>query len=160
MTSLYEITNDYRGLMDMDIDAETLADTLESINAEFEDKADSICHVLANIDSDCDALDGEIKRLQDRKKSMSNRKDSLKTYLRENMERLEKKRVSTLKFTINCVAGRDMATVLNEDDLPRGFFEPVPQTFKLDKASLLESLKVGPVTGAELGKTKSSLRIK
>ena len=160
MTSLYEITNDYRELLNMDLDAETLADTLESIDAEFDDKADNICHVIANIDSDCDALDGEIKRLQDRKKSAANRKDGLKTYLRESMERLEKKKIATTKFTINCVAGRDMATVLNENDLPRGFFEPLPQVFKLDKASLLESLKAGPVTGAELGKTKSSLRIK
>lgn len=156
---LYEIADNYKALLDLDIDEQTLADTLESITGEFEDKADAICHVIANLDADIEALDAEAKRLQARKSTFSNRKDSLKGYLRSHMELIDKKKIETTKFTINCVAGRDMAVILDEDKIPKDYFNE-KVTVSLDKKALLTALSAGDVEGAEMGKTKSSLRIK
>jgi hypothetical protein len=36
---LYELANEYRELENMDLDADTLADTLESLEGEFDAKA-------------------------------------------------------------------------------------------------------------------------
>jgi len=162
---LYEIADNYKALLDLDIDEQTLADTLESIDGDLEEKADSICHVLANMDSDIAALDVEAKRLMDRKKVFSNRKDSLKDYLRTQMESIEKKKIETTKFTINCVAGRDILNVLDESKIPDDFFTIIPESRKLDKQTLLANMKKRPdelesFEGAELIKSKSSLRIK
>ena len=66
MTSLYQITNEYRELENMDLDPETLADTLESLEGEFDDKADKICHVLKNLDAQAKACFDESERLGDR----------------------------------------------------------------------------------------------
>jgi hypothetical protein len=157
---LYEITDNYKALLDLDIDEQTLADTLESIEGEFEDKADAICHVIANLDADIEALDSEAKRLQARKNTFSNRKDSLKSYLRSHMELIDKKKIETAKFTINCVAGRDMVGEVDYSKLPARFMYLPEVEEKLDSKMLLEALKAGNVQGAKLGKTKSSLRIK
>ncbi len=78
MTSLYEITGNFKELENMDLDAETLADTIESLDGEFDAKADAICHVLANIEGDMVAICSEIDRLKDRVTKMGNRQLSLK----------------------------------------------------------------------------------
>jgi len=160
MTSLYQLTNEYKELENMDLDEDTLADTLESIEGEFDAKAESICHVLANMDGDATELEREVVRLSSRAKAIRDRKEKLGEYLRDGMEALEKKKIVGLKFTINCVAGRDMVNVLDESKIPRGFFIKVPESKKLDKKDLLAKLKEGEVDGAELIKSKSSLRIK
>lgn len=57
---LYELTNDYQQLLAMldeenDFPPEAIADTLESISAEIEDKADNIACMLKSIDADITA---------------------------------------------------------------------------------------------------------
>jgi chaperonin cofactor prefoldin len=157
MTTLYEIKENYRGLMDMELDAETMADTLEAIEGEFEVKAESICYVLANIDSDIDALDNEVKRLQARKKVLNNRKESLKDYLRENMTAIDKSKIETSLFTISRVKGRASALISDEALIPKQFQRI---TVSIDKTALLAELKNQPVEGAELTTSKELLRIK
>ena len=157
---LYELANEYRELENMDLDADTLADTLESLEGEFDAKADAICHVLANMEGDCIALRIEIDRLKGKSASNDNRQEKLKDYLRENMEKLGKKKIESAKFTISCVAGRDKVGDIDEDKLSSEFFEVIPESKKLNKALLLRTLKCGDVEGAELIKSKSSLRIK
>jgi tRNA G10 N-methylase Trm11 len=160
MTSLYKLTNEYRELENMDLDAETLADTLESLEGEFDAKADAICHVLANLQAMEVSSAKEVARLLVRSKGFGDRQDKLKDYLRESMEKLGKKKIESAKFTINCVAGRDKVNVLDESEISTMYFTIIPETEKLDKKMLLEELKKGDVKGAELIKSKSSLRIK
>jgi len=160
MTSLYKIAGDYKELQNMDLDAETLADTLESIEGEFDDKADSICHVLANLEANAKASFDESERLGDRGVSIKIRIDGLKEYLRENMEKLGKKKIESAKFTINCVAGRDKVGDIDYSKLPARFMYTPEVDEKLDKKMLLAELKMGDIEGAELVKSKSSLRIK
>ena len=160
MTSLYNIANDYQGLMNMDLDEETLLDTLESLDAEFDVKVDNICHVLANLTANINSLADEELRLASRRISAIKRMDDLKDYLRENMEKLGKKKVETLKFTVNCVAGRDKVIVDNEGDVQQ-VYKKSKVIESLDKKMIIEALKQGiQVNGASLGKSKSSLRIK
>ena len=158
---LYELANEYRELENMDLDAETLADTLESLEGEFDAKADAICHVLANLDSDRKSLAEESARLVSREVSIKKRQEGLKDYLRDNMEKLGKKKIESAKFTINCVAGRDKVRVYDEVQILDQYFTVVPESKKLDKRMLLADLKEGfELEGVELEKSKSSLRIK
>ena len=156
---LYEIADNYKALLDLDIDGQTLADTLESITGEFEDKADAICHILINLRAQSDMLAKESNRLDARADVIVYREEKLREYLKVNMEKFGKKKIESAKFTINCVAGRDMAVILDEDKIPKDYFNE-KVTVSLDKKALLTALSAGDVEGAEMGKTKSSLRIK
>jgi len=156
---LYKLSNQYFELEDMDLTSDELLAKLESLDGEFDAKADSICHVLANMAYQTDNILDEVTRLTKRGKTFVARQEKLREYLVVNMERLGKKKIESAKFTISCVAGRDKVNITDEDLIPEAFREAVI-SIKIDKRYLLEELKTGKVEGAELIKSKPSIRIK
>lgn len=169
MTALYEITGEIRSLLDM-LDAldkddqpevETaIRDTLEAIQMEFSEKSEAIVKVAKSMQSDIDAIDAEVKRLQGRKKIISNRKDGLTTYLMRQMQASEIKKVATSLFTITLVNGTDKVEIADESALP-DYFLRVKTDISADKIALAKALKEGQdVPGACLVKGDPSLRIK
>lgn len=158
MTELYKLRDDYKNLLAMDLDEQTLADTMESLTDEFDTKAENICFVLKDMGGTVDVLDAEIERLTNRKKTINNRIDGLKKYLADNMEALNKKKIERDLLTITLVAGRQVAEVLDEASLPRKYL--VEKTsVSIDRKSLLDDLKSGEVPGATISTSKPSLRI-
>lgn len=165
MTSLQNITGQYLELNEMatdpdsDISHDMIADTLEGIVGSFEDKAKGISSVINNMGSDIASIKDEIDRLAKRKKVIENRESSIKEYLRINMEALEIKKISCPLFTITLAAGRDVVQIDNEDELPDEFVK-IKTSSSPDKTLLLKALKEGPIEGASLVKSKTSIRIK
>jgi hypothetical protein len=163
MSHLYELTGNMKELeklAESDPDMVlSVADTLEGIQAEFNDKAQAVMIVANSMDSDIDAIQKELDRLTARKRAIVNRKESLKDYLRENMEANGIKQIKCPLFTINCVHGREVAVVDNEEELPDDFIKP-KVTMQVDKAELTKALKEGPVSGAHLERAKSAIKIK
>lgn len=158
---LYELSENHRALMalaeDEGID---VADTIEGVEGEFNDKAQSLVHVLQNMDGDVTALDAEIERLQTRKKAIQNRQDSMRDYLRQNMEATGIRKISCPLFTINCIQGREIAEIENPDALPDEYVK-VKTTVSPDKNAITKALKDGEtIPGAKLIHAKSSIRIK
>lgn len=163
MSTLREISEQFRELQRLADDpdmAVAVADTLEGIEAEFEHKARAIVTVAQNMDDDVRILDDEIKRLQARKKSISNRQAQLKDWLRQNMEVTGITRIACPLFTINCVQGREVAVVENADALPDEYVS-IKTTVSPDLNGIAKALKDGAdIPGARLERAKSSIRIK
>ena len=89
---------------------------------------------------------------------LSNRKESLKDYLHISMKAIDKKSIKTPLFTISRTAGRDIAVIKSEADIPQQYQKIA---VSVDKVLLLKTLKAGgEVEGAELGKSSEGLRIK
>ena len=86
MAKLYEVTGDIKALESIDLDAETLTDSIEGIAGEFEEKAKGILAYTENMNGDIDALDSQIKLLTERKKVLTNRQNNLRAYLLHYME--------------------------------------------------------------------------
>lgn len=63
MATLYELTQDYKILLDMaedpDVDPETLTDTMEGIEGAIEDKADACAFVMREMDGEFIRMTGE-----------------------------------------------------------------------------------------------------
>ena len=113
---LYEITDDYRQLLELAEDgaddmAEAIADTFEMIEGEFNDKAIATVKVATNMNGDIEAVGAEIKRLQARKKTLENRRDSLKEYLRRNMENAGITKIECPLFSITLGKGSAIVNV-------------------------------------------------
>jgi hypothetical protein len=163
MSKLYDISAEYKELVAMSEDDEmaiAIADTLEGIEGEFNDKANAIVSMVLNMDGDVEPIDSAIARLQARKKVIQNKQASLKNYLRENMERTGIKKISCPMFTITCVPGRENAYIDNEDALPEDYLS-VKTTISPDKTAITKALKEGTtIEGAHLERAKSSIRIK
>ena len=140
---LYKISDQYAALMDMadDIPADALADTLESIQADFDEKAINVALVIQNLKSDENQLKEEIDRLTAKKRAIKTRQDRLREYLLTNMQAVKKMAIKspiigiTLKRTpakIDKSEGWESRFVNwaqenNRDDL-LFFYDPEPDT--------------------------------
>lgn len=85
MTKLYEITERYQNLELLLDNADenvkqVLLDGLNEIKEEFNEKALNLVKYIKNIESDIDGFKAEEKRLSERRKTLENRKESIKEY--------------------------------------------------------------------------------
>lgn len=165
MSALYEITGQFRELAaladgaDEDL-AIAVRDTMGAIEAEFNDKAVAVSHVILNFDADIAALDLEIDRLSERKRLISNRQKQIKDYLRENMEATGISKISCPLFTITCAKGRESVVVDREDGIPDELMS-VKTEVRPDKTAIAARLKAGEeIPGCRLERGQSSICIK
>ena len=157
---LHELSEDYKRLQDEDLPAEVIQDTLEAIEGEIQIKGENIALLVQNWDSDIQVLKEYKAKLDVKIKERQNRIEWLKNYLRGNMEATEIKKIECPLFTINCVVGREIVQIDDENAIPDEYVT-VKVITTPDKKKLLEALKDGEtILGASLTRSKSSIRIK
>jgi len=158
MTTLYELTTQLQALRDLDIDEQTLADSLEGTEGAIQVKAENMAKVMEGMQADILALKTEEKRLATRRQSLEARQKWLREYLRSNMEHAGITKISCPLFTISLAKPRPVASVIDEDALPD---EYVVVTRRPDKRAILDALKAGlDVPGAQLDEGKPALMIR
>ena len=90
MTALYFLTNEYRAaalaLSELDIDAQTVADTLEGLSGELELKAQSVAYMVRSMEADAEACKAWAKTATERAKAIESRAEALRAYLQRCME--------------------------------------------------------------------------
>ena len=148
MATLYELTGEYLALLEMaedpDTDAEALADTLESLDYDIEEKADAYVAVIGELNNDVAKIDAEIKRLTARKKTISGNADRIKQNLQDTMAAIGKRKLKTALHTISIAKnGGKVPLVIDDVDI-----EELPDCFvkiekSIDKAMIREYLEGG-----------------
>lgn len=164
MTHLYEITEQHKELLKLadesDDMAQAVADTMEGIEASFDDKAISLITVEKNMEADVLAINSEIERLTKRKQIIVNKQNSMKEYLRINMEETGISKITCPLFAITLKKGRDIVKIQDEDKIPTDYLN-IKTSVTPMKREILAELKAGnDVEGAILVKSKSSILIK
>lgn len=154
---LYELTEIYLNLKDMDIEEGDLNSALENIDDEIETKADNIAKVLRDFDGDIEALKSEEERLANKRKAIENRQKQLKEYLQNAMLVLDKREFKTELFSFNIQKNAPSLKILDESKIPEDYYKIEK---KLNKNDLKEAVKNGLFEdAAELVQTES-LRIR
>ncbi len=157
--SLYQITAGQLALAEqlasMDIDEQTMADTLEGNLAEFEDKARAVAAVVGNLEAEAEVYAQHAKRLTDFAKSITARVEWLKSYLLNNMQAVGVTEIKGNGLTIKAQANPESVEVFSPELIPELFMRvpqaPAPQP---DKASIKDALKSGAeIHGARLSRT-------
>lgn len=165
MTALYQISKEFQELAvlaetaDEDMSV-AIHDTMGAIQAEFEDKGKAIAMLTLNIDGDLEAIQSQIDRLTERKRIINNRKESLKDYLRTNMEAAGITKISHPLFTISLGKGRPIVVIDSEKDIPDDFMNTMVTTTP-DKAMIAKAIKEGfevPGAHSEIGKSSISIK--
>lgn len=162
---LYDITQEYLTVLEMfdsdEVDEQAIKDTLESIEDEFETKAENYGKIIRNLEATILGIKEEEKRLADRKKSIEKKIDFLKMNLFEAMKKTGKTKFNTGLFNFSiCKNGGKVPIVLNVDanDLPKKF-SIVEKKPNMD--ALREYLETGlKLKYATLGERGEHLRIK
>ena len=157
---LHEMSKDYIGFLESDLGEEELKECLDSIEEAIEEKGSNIVAVLNSLESDTTALDTEIKRLQARKKAITNNSVRLKEYLRYNMEATGITKIKHPLFSITLEKPTVTAEIVDVDFLPEEYVTTEVK-FNPDKRAILKALKDGEdIPGAVLSTGKSRLLIK
>ena len=164
MTTLYEITAKHKELAllgeeneDM---AQAVADTMEMVEGEFEDKAISLINVMKNIGAGIPSIDAEIARLTARKKTIENDQKHMTNYLQTNMEASNINKIECPLFTITLAKGRDIVSVDDEAAIPAEYMNYKTSASPMKK-EILAALKEGEeIEGVSMIKSANSIKIK
>ena len=164
-TTLYELTENYRLLMDMvydpEVDEQTVRDTMEGLWGEIEEKADGYAKILAEMKVDMETLKGEELRLNARRKSLEVRSQWLKDNLEANMKAIGKTKFKTALFSFNIQKNGGLQPLVIDgllEDIPGRFLiqqAPVP-----NKEAIRKLLEEKQVDWAHLEPRGESLRIR
>lgn len=148
---LYDLTSDYVQLLDMaeQLDPDTFKDTLESIQESIEDKVENTAKLIKSIEADVSAIKAEEKRLKERRQVLETKIDSIKNYLKEQLELAGIDKVKRPTITVSIQKNPPSVKVIDEKLIPSSFM--IQQEPKLDKKAILQNLKEGKtVPGVEL----------
>lgn len=147
MAKLYEIKNEFNELLlmadEQGLSLDDIKDTMDGIEFEFEEKADSTAKMIRTLIADADAVKAEKDRLADREKALRNSADNLKKYLETMMLEVDKKKFKTKLFSFNIQNNAPSVKVEVEELLPKKYL--IPQPDKVDKKQLLKDLKAGVI---------------
>lgn len=156
--NLYELSSNYRAIQEMDLDEETLRDTLDSIIGEVEPKAENIVKWIRNLKGENTAIKEEETRLKNKRIANENKIKSLGLYLEDFLKTSGLTRIKTELFTISLQNNPPSVEVYDATLIPpRYLIEQLPV---VDKQIIKELLKQGEeIPGATLKQTKG-LRIR
>ncbi len=160
MTTLALIAAQYRAdaakLADLDLDEQTIADTLESMAGDLEVKAQSVAHMVRAFEADAAAVAQWAKDAAARAKAIEARAERLRDYLAHCLEAAGIEKVEGPGVRISW---RKTASVQIEDasqipaDLMRVKPAPAPEP---DKTAISNAIKAGrDVPGARLVQGRS-----
>lgn len=144
MSTLYELTAEYQALLEMAEDPETdavaLADTMEAIGGEIEDKADGYAKIIRQLSEEAAGIENEIFRLEERMRAMENNAKRLKENLQVAMVATGKTKFKTLLFSYS-VQKNPASVVMDSDKVPEKYLIERPP--KIDKTAIRNDLKAG-----------------
>lgn len=125
MPSLYELNASYRNLMerlyDDELPEEAVIDTLDSLEAEIEDKAEGYSKIIRQFDADIESIKEEEARLRSRRTALENRKELLKGNLFNAMKTVGLAKIKTPLFTVSIQKNggkRSLVLDVEPDKLP------------------------------------------
>lgn len=169
--TLYEISDAYKGLVtaieDGTIDDDqAVADSLESIQATFDDKAESIALIHKSLTAEAEAIKKEADALLARATFKLRTADRLKKYLASNLQSIGQTKMETAKVKLS-FRKSESVNIFDETALYAGCkasgidgLVTVEEKYKFDKTNIKKAIRDGiALQGAEIV-TNQNLQIK
>ena len=164
MSALYLLSAEYqqaaRDMADLELDAQTIADTLESIGGELEHKAQNVALMVRSFEADAAAIKQWAKDATTRASAVQARADSMREYLSRSMQACGIEKIAGPGIALSFRTSQ--AVVIDEPGLiPDEFMsQPEPPAPSPNKAEISAAIKAGfAVPGAHL-ETRKNLQIK
>ena len=165
MPTMYELTADYKTVLEMmydtEIDPQAITDTLESITAEIEIKAENTAIIINELTAEAAKIKAEEQRLNTRRKVYENRVTNLKQGLFDAMKLTGKTKFKTDLFSFNITKNGGKMPVIVDVDCSELPDDLVTITEKPNLDAIAEYLESNPESKyAHFGERGESLRIK
>ena len=156
MTSLYNIAAEFRhqlaALADLDMPPEAVADTVEGMSGELEQKLRAVIAYSLELDIQAAGAAEAAKRMADRAKSLQGRVESPRTHALQAMQGTRIAEVSTDEFAAKVAKKPASVNITDAALIPAAYMRtPEPPAPAPDKKAIADAIKTGAsVPGAEL----------
>jgi hypothetical protein len=156
--TLYELAHDYRAaadkLADLELDDQTITDTLESLSGDLEVKATNTAMFIRNIEASAAAIKEAESHMAARRKALENRAARIKDYLLANMMVAGVQKIECPYFKLAVRENPPAVEVYEPGLIPAEFMrQPEPPPPAVDKTAIKEALKAGQeVPGCKLSR--------
>lgn len=158
MTALYEIANEYRAisdrLHDLDLDEETIADTLESLSGELTEKSTNVAKFVRNLEAMAAQIKEAEAQMAARRKSIEKRAENIRKYLHTNMEKAGITKIECPWFVVSLRTNPASVQIDDEAEIPDEYMREIPAKYEPNKVAIKSSLQEGiAVPGCHLERT-------
>ena len=156
MTSLYDIAAEYRQtadkLADLDLDEQTIADTLEGLSGALEVKAQNVVMFARNLEATATAIKEAETAMAARRKAIEHRAAGLRRYALSAMQVAGVQSIECPYFKLSVRKNPPAVEVFDAAQIPAQFMRtPEPPPPAPDKKAITEAIKAGQeVPGARL----------
>lgn len=156
MTALFVLANEYRAaaaqLADLDLDDDTINDTLESLSGDLEVKAVNVAMFARNLEATAAAIKEAEAGMAARRKAIEKRAESLRSHLQDCMEATGIKKIESPHLCLTLKANPPSVVVLNAEQVPAEYMrQKPPPAPEPDKTAIKAAIQAGKeVPGAIL----------
>ena len=161
--ALYELTAEFKAVADkleqLDLDDQTIADTLEGYSADFDNKVISISSFIRNLEVSAHAMKVAEVEMYNRRKAVENKVEHLQNYVLTNMKAIGKDKVECALFKVS-VRNNPASVVVDESAVVPKEFVVTKVTESVDKKALKTALEEGLVVEGVSLVRSNSLSIK
>ena len=158
--TLYEVTGAFVDLsVDDESTEEEFSEKLKNLEMMLDEKVSNGIGLIRNWKGDVDAIDAEIKRLTQRKKTFENRIASVKNYYLGELSAIGKKKVVTPigAMTVAKAGGKKPLKIDDETLIPQEFKKII---YEPDKEKIRTALEGGAdISGVHLEERGTYLKI-
>ena len=158
MSALFDLASEYREaherMESAGFDSQTIADTLDGISGDLEEKAIAVAKFARNLEAEADAISDAIKAMQARASATAHKAAGLRKYLMDAMVAAGVRKVSCPFFVVS--VRETPASVVIDDALAipaRFLVQPEAPPPRPDKRAIAEAIKTEPVQWAHMQKS-------
>lgn len=160
MTALYVLTAEYRQaasrLLELDLDETTIAETLESMTGDIEQKAIATAMVTRNLDALADSIKQAEAGMAARRKAVEARADNVRAYLLNNMLACGISKIESPYFELSIRENPASVVIDCAIEIPADYYrQPETPPPVVDKKLIAQAIKDGfAVPGVHLERVK------
>jgi hypothetical protein len=165
LPTLYAISDQYlqdvSKLQDMDLDEQTIADTLEGLQGDMEVKATNVAMFVRNLESLADQIKAAEAQMSARRKAIETRAERVRTYLLSNMQRTGITKIESPYFVLSVRSNPPKVVIDDPEAVPDEYWrQPAIPLPELDKKAIAAAIKAGSTVAGAHTESGVSLSIK
>ena len=146
LPALYEIAETYRhaleNLGDLDLDDQTIKDTLEGLQGDLQIKGTNVAAFCLHLEAMSEAIREAEKKMEHRRKVISNRAENIRAYLKQCMETAGIQKIECPQFKLQIKKNPPKTVIDDESLIPAEFLKTLPPPPPVpDKKAIADFLK-------------------
>lgn len=156
---LYEISSEFQKVVDLIENCDEMTpELIEQLNTVSDSASAKVINVAAyikNLEAEAETMQNYLNNMRARQDKVEKRIESLKDYLKYNMDILKLNKVESPEFDVQLRANQYSLDLFDQSAIPKEYIK-VKETVTISRQDIIKDLKVGcEVPGARFVTTKS-----